>query len=205
VLNNTLNDTECKIYCIIYLYTKTVDFCMRVGIILPMSIKIRFEQGPTVMHTALKDEALGPLMAIIQKYVLAEAEALPAEQYPIDQQRQPPPQMSLFPEKRAKDWLAKHGAAEVLNKLGWDTFPEKILALGAFHEAKAGDDFDSWRSADILARFADAKEAPPTNFPRDIAATIKTGWVGPKTPRTYIVSRTGWILLSNAITKLPPE
>jgi len=144
-------------------------------------------------------------MKIVQEQVLAEAEAAPIEVPLAATPPQPPPQMSLAPEKHAKDWLVKHGAAEVLNKLGWNTYAEKILALGAFHESKAGEDIESWRSADILARFSEAKDTSPTNFPRDIAAAIKTGWVATKTPRTYTVSRTGWILLSNAIIKLPPE
>ena len=42
------------------------------------------------------------------------------------------------PEQSSKIWLARHTAVEVLNGFGWDTWSDKIVALGAYHEAKAG-------------------------------------------------------------------
>jgi hypothetical protein len=167
-----------------------------------MSIKIRFEQGPTVVQTTLKDEAMTALMKIVQEEVSIESEAPPEETSPFEKPR---PQTLLDPEKNAKEWLAKHGAAEVLNKLAWSAYPQKILALGAYHESKAGEDFDSWRSADIADRFSEAKDSPPANFPRDIATAIKAGFVTTKTPRTYIVTRTGWNEVAEAIINLPKE
>jgi len=102
-----------------------------------------------------------------------------------------------------KAWLAKHSAAEIFNKIKWDTNPEKILLMGAFHESKV--ETNSWRSADMEKRFAEAKETQPANFPRDIATAIKTGFITTVTPRTYIVSRTGWNKIADAIAKLPVE
>jgi hypothetical protein len=102
-----------------------------------------------------------------------------------------------------KAWLNKHSASEILNKIKWDTNPDKILLMGAFHEAKV--DTDSWRSADMETRFGEAKETQPANFPRDISAAIKSGQVATVTPRTYIVSRSGWNKIADAIAKLPPE
>ena len=173
-----------------------------------MSIKIRFEKGPLIVQTALKDEALAPLLALVQEHGVDDAESAATQAGAAVKFSQGDPetvpQTSIDPERHAKGWLSKHSAAEVLNKLAWTTYPEKILALGAYHESKAGEDFDSWRSADIIARFTEAKDSPPTNFPRDIATALKKGIVAPKTPRTYIVSRTGWIYVSTAISKLPP-
>ena len=172
-----------------------------------MSIKIRFEKGPLIVQTTLKDVALAQLLALIQEHGMEETESAPtAEGVLVNFSGGVPetvPQTSIDPERHAKEWLSKHSAAEVLNKLGWGTYPEKILALGAYHESKAGEDFESWRSADIISRFAEAKDSPPSNFPRDIAAALKSGIVAPKTQRMYIVSRTGWIYVSTAITKLP--
>lgn len=68
--------------------------------------------------------------------------------------------------------------------------PEKILLLGAWHEARGGT--APWRSADMDDVFGLAKESPPSNFPRDIKNAIKSGWIHNETPRTYIVTRTGW-------------
>jgi hypothetical protein len=100
-----------------------------------------------------------------------------------------------------KEWLNKHSASEILNAIKWDTNPEKILLMGAFHESKV--ESNSWRSADIESRFSEAKETQPSNFARDISKAIKAGIVTPVTPRTYTVSRTGWNKIAEAIAKLP--
>jgi hypothetical protein len=102
-----------------------------------------------------------------------------------------------------KAWLGKHSAAEVLNKIKWDTYPEKILLMGAFHESK--EEVDSWRSADIENRFVEAKDSRPSNFPRDIGNGIKSGFITTITPRTYIVSRTGWNKIADVLGKMSPE
>jgi hypothetical protein len=188
----------------------TVDFTPKWRILPSMSIELRFKKGALVVQTSLKDEALPNLMALVQEHQAdEEAPAIPSDEGTLmnfsggakllDIKNG----VEINSEKSSKEWLAKHSPAEVLNKLAWDTYPEKILALGAYHESKAGEDFDSWRSADITARFAEAKDSPPANFPREIASAIKSMFVAAKTPRTYIVSRTGWIKVSTAISKLP--
>lgn len=172
-----------------------------------MSIKLRFDAGAMVVQAVLKDEALSDLLKLIQEKRSDEApepspHAITAQI--INTTSSPIPSLASIddPERFSKAWLAKHGPSEVLNKFGWDTFPEKILALGAWIEAAHKDeDFDSWRSADILQVFSDAKDGAPTNFPRDIANAIKSGFVNAKTPRTYLVSRTGWDKLAKAISK----
>jgi hypothetical protein len=169
-----------------------------------VSIKLRFEKGSLVVQSSLKDDALAQLMALVQEHGTDEPanDTPPAGGTLINFSGDSQLIQSKDPEKHAKAWLSKHSAAEVLNQLSWNTFTDKILALGAYHESKAGEDFDSWRSADIISRFSEAKDSPPTNFPRDIASAIKSGLVAAKTPRTYVVSRTGWIQISTAISKL---
>jgi hypothetical protein len=148
------------------------------------------------MQAVLKDDALMELLKFITAHKSDEAVA--------------PTQSGVFadplanstgdPSVAAKAWLAKHSAAEILNKIKWDKNPEKILLMGAFHESKV--ETKSWRSADMELRFAEAKETQPTNFPRDIATGIKSGLIATVTPRTYIVSRTGWNKIAEAIQKL---
>ena len=164
-----------------------------------MSIKLKFEHPSMQMQAILKDDALVELLTFITKHKSDEVAA------PV-----PPAFNDLLPPNQTgersvivKTWMAKHSAAEILNKIKWDTNPEKILLMGAFHESKV--ETKSWRSADMEIRFADAKETPPTNFPRDIATGIKSGFITTVTPRTYIVSRTGWNRIADAIAKLPPE
>ena len=105
-------------------------------------------------------------------------------------------------EDAVKEFLKKHSAAELLNRLKWDTFPDKILLLGAYHEARGG--VVPWRSSDMEEAFKQAKETPPGNFPRDIKTTIKSSWVHNVTPRTYTITRTGWNKIGQALEGLPP-
>ena len=86
------------------------------------------------------------------------------------------------------------------NQLSWDTYPEKILLLAAWHEARGGG--APWKSSDMDTVFKQAKEAPPSNFPRDIKAAIKSGWIHTHTPRTYSVTRTGWNRVGDAVARL---
>jgi hypothetical protein len=103
-------------------------------------------------------------------------------------------------EQAIKDFLKAQGAAELLNRLKWDSFPEKILLLGAWYEARGGS--VPWRSADMDNTFKQAKEKTPGNFPRDIKNTIKSGWVSAETPRTYSVTRSGWNKIGHAMANL---
>jgi hypothetical protein len=100
----------------------------------------------------------------------------------------------------SKPWLQGLGAAELLNRLKWDSYPEKILLLGACGEAKGGT--TPWKSSDMDEIFKQAKEKPPGNFPRDIQTAIKSGLIHAETPRTYSVTRTGWNKIGQAITAL---
>jgi len=104
-------------------------------------------------------------------------------------------------EDAIKTTLKAHGGAELLNQLKWDSFPEKILLLGAWHEARGGT--TPWRSADMDEIFKLAKESPPSNFPRDIKNAIKSGWIHNETPRTYVVTRTGWNKIGQALRSQP--
>ena len=164
---------------------------------LLMSIKIRLEAPGLVMQAQLDDKALGEAIALMQKHRIEEAPPLPfvAEQSTAVVKAT----NNHDKESSVREMLAKHAPAEVLNLLKWDTYQDKILILGACHEAKGGG--EGWRSADMEKIFAEAKETPPANFPRDISKAIKGGDVRTVTPRTYAVSRTGWNRLSEALTK----
>lgn len=118
-----------------------------------MSIKLRFEKGSMDTKVILTDDALPKLLALISEHQSEEAT--------------PPAQSNVFADSLvdssgdrsvvAKAWLNKHSAAEVLNKIKWDTNPEKILLMGAFHESKV--ETDSWRSADMQTWFSEAKNS----------------------------------------------
>lgn len=162
-----------------------------------MSIKLIIQAQGLNIQAAVSDAALTELIRITQEYRDQEADGgaiaplIPTEA----------PKGSLSPSEDAtKGLLASLGAAELLNQLKWDTHPEKILLLSAWHEARGGS--TPWKSADMDAVFMNAKERPPANFPRDIRTAIKSGWIHTHTPRTYSVTRTGWNKISDSLSKL---
>ena len=159
-----------------------------------MSIKIRLEASGLVMQAHLKDEALDDAIQLIQKNRVEEQTKLPDESSVTGSLGQAGDR-----EANLRTWLAAHSPGEAMNLLKWDTYPDKILLLGAFHEAKGGS--EGWKSADMERMFAEAKESPPANFPRDIRGAIKSGWIRTVTARTYAVSRTGWNRLADALEK----
>lgn len=164
-----------------------------------MSIKLRFEKGSLVTTVMLKDEALSGLLEILSKYQSDDAPP-PASSTP---QERPSITDLADPNKErvridtARNWMAEHSAAEALSKIGWPNFSERILILGALIEAKGGD--PGWRSSDIENQFRAARETPPSNFARDVSLAIKAGIIATETPRTYSVSKTGWLKLYEAI------
>jgi hypothetical protein len=167
-----------------------------------MSIKLKFEKGSLATQVILKDEAFAGLLDLISKHQSDEAPP-PAAPGASATTFSLSPNTTSDPGAPVKEWLRRRSAAEVLNTIGWDSNPEKVLLLGAFHEA--GGDDDAWRSADMEARFAEAREGFPANFPRDIRAAIRDGLIATVTPRTYRVSRTGWNRIAEAILKPLPE
>jgi hypothetical protein len=110
------------------------------------------------------------------------------------------PSRSSLSREHQKIWqFLNYGAAELLNRLRWDSYPEKILLLGAWFEARGGS--VPWKSADMDEVFKQAKEKPPANFPRDVKQAIKAAWIHPMTPRTYCVTRTGWNKLAEVLSQ----
>lgn len=174
-----------------------------------MTIKISIQTAGIPSFSAiLKDEALPELFLLVQK----TRDDVPSEitQSPTSHINSPqhlslnPPTNSFVAtnnDSTVKDWFKAYGAAELLNVFKtWHSFHEKILLLGALHEAKGGS--SPWRSSDMDEIFKQAKEKPPANFPRDIKTAIQSGVIHANTPRTYSVTRTGWNKIAQAIELL---
>jgi hypothetical protein len=166
-----------------------------------MSIKVIIQATGLNLQASVTDDALTELITITQKFrdqdaVSAAAAAVP----PTDAAEATTNGSAAVNEEILKARLTSFGAAELLNQLRWDTYPEKILLLGAWHEARGGT--TPWKSSDIDSVYRQAKEGAPSNFPRDIKVAIKSGWIHTHTPRTYSVTRTGWNRLADALSKL---
>src|SRR5438876_5496441 len=166
-----------------------------------MSIRLIIQAAGLNLQAAVTDDALPELITITQKFRDQDA-ASSAGTAVSPAAGKEPADGSAGPlgEDMLKTRLGSYGAAELLNQLQWDTYPEKILVLGAWHEARGGG--TSWKSSDMDTVFKQAKEAPPSNFPRDIKAAIKAGWIQTHTPRTYSVTRTGWNRVTDALSKV---
>src|SRR6266436_2500575 len=115
-----------------------------------MSIKIVIQASGLTVSANLKDEALTTILQLIQ-----EKRDDSAPTIPISTVQAPVGQIvgtdSLLPgndgEEAIKAVLNERGGAELLNQLRWDSFPEKILLLAVWHEARGGT--TPWRSADM--------------------------------------------------------
>ena len=166
-----------------------------------MSIKVIIQAAGLNLQAAVTDDALPELITITQKFRDQDAMSSAGGAPPAGSGKELPGSASgPLSEDMLKTRLGSYGAAELLNQLQWDTYAEKILVLGAWHEARGGG--TPWKSSDMDAVFRQAKEAPPSNFPRDIKVAIKAGWIHTHTPRTYSVTRTGWNRVGEAVSKL---
>lgn len=164
-----------------------------------MSFKIVIQAAGLNVSANVKDEALVSIIQLIQE---KRDDSVPAASAPTTSS------LAVMPadgeplggndsEETIKLTLRALGGAELLNQIKWDSFPEKILLLAAWQEARDGT--TPWRSADMDDTFKLAKESPPSNFPRDIKNAIKSGWIHNETPRTYVVTRTGWNKIGQAL------
>lgn len=168
-----------------------------------MSFKIVIQAPGLNISANLKDEALVTVVQLIQQQrddtvpTPPAASATSSGLQPVNGDLT----AGSDTEEAIKATLKAHGGAELLNQLKWDSFPDKILLLGAWHEARGGT--TPWRSADMDETFKLAKESPPSNFPRDIRNAIKSGWVHNETARTYVVTRTGWNRIGQALRNQP--
>lgn len=162
-----------------------------------MSLNILINAPGMSISATLKDEALPKLIELSQTFR--------DEEGPIQQTTAPSgaaakgAPLTGNSEEAVKAYLKDYAAAELLNRLRWDSYPEKILLLGAWFEARGGS--VPWKSADMDEVFKQAKEKPPANFPRDVKQAIKAAWIHPVTPRTYSVTRTGWNKLAEVISQ----
>lgn len=163
-----------------------------------MSIKIVVQASGLNVSANLKDDALTTILGLIQEKRDDSDPATPtAMAQPAGAGAGTELLLANGSEESIRAALNGHGGAELLNQLGWESFPEKILLLAAWHEARGGT--TPWRSSDMDETFKLAKESPPSNFPRDIRNAIKSGWIHNETPRTYVVTRTGWNKIGQAL------
>lgn len=162
-----------------------------------MSIKLTIAAPGMNLSAVLRDEALSKVIELIQQF-RDENEPSGGSSSPVEEKSKPE-SLIAGTEDGVKAHLKAFAAAELLNRLRWDSYPEKILLLGAWFEARGGT--VPWKSADMDEIFKQAKEKPPGNFPRDIRQAIKAAWIHPVTARTYSVTRTGWNKLAEALSR----
>jgi hypothetical protein len=171
-----------------------------------MSVQISVKTTGLNISANLRDDALSALIQLLQEF-RDESATPPSPAADTSAGAGATPGVAVSGtltghsnEQAIKEFLKAHGAAELLNRLKWDSFPEKILLLGAWYESRGGG--TPWRSADMDETFKQAKESPPRNFPRDIKNAIKSGWIHAETPRTYAVTRSGWNKIGQATENL---
>ena len=104
-----------------------------------MSIKEIIQASGLNLQAAVTDYALPDLIMITQKFRDQDA-AASAGVVPQSTAAKELPGNSAAPlgEEMLKMRLGSYGAAELPNQLSRDTYPEKILLLAAWHEARGG-------------------------------------------------------------------
>jgi hypothetical protein len=162
-----------------------------------MSLKIQINAPGMSISATLKDEALPKLIELSQQF--RDEEESVQQTIPASGAAAKGAPLTGNSEEAVKVYLKDYAAAELLNRLRWDSYPEKILLLAAWFEARGGS--IPWKSADMDEVFKQAKEKPPANFPRDVKQAIKAAWIHPVTPRTYSVTRTGWNKLAEVLSQ----
>lgn len=162
-----------------------------------MSLKISVIASGMNLSAVLKDEALAKIIELTQEFRDDSKSDIAAA--PVGNSEPKGASLIGSSEDAVKAHLKDFAAAELLNRLRWDSYPEKILLLGAWFEARGGS--IPWKSADMDDIFKQAKEKPPANFPRDVRQAIKAAWIHPITPRTYSVTRSGWNKLAEALSQ----
>ena len=108
--------------------------------IVDMSIKVIIQAPGLNLQAAVTDDALPDLITITQKFRDQDVTSSAGGASSPGAGKELPANGSGGPlsEEMLKTRLGSYGAAELLNQLQWDTYPEKILVLGAWHEARGG-------------------------------------------------------------------
>jgi hypothetical protein len=168
-----------------------------------VNVNLRFQKGSTIIQTTLRDEAFPELLKLVTQFESDEQiSSTQTMAVPISEINSSDDNNQKSAEERivfTKNWLQKHSPAEAISFLGWETFIERIVILGAIIEASGND--PGWRNADINERFSAARQPIPGNFARDISNAIKGGFVSTVTPRTYAITRSGWLKIHDQIIK----
>src|SRR5260221_12662131 len=144
-----------------------------------MSIQISIKATGLNLSANLRDDSLAALIQLVQEN-RDESVASPSSltdvaagiaNTPIADA--PRPLTGHNNEQAIKELLKDHGAAELLNRLKWDSFPEKILLLGAWYEARGGA--NPWRRSELGETFNEAQENPAPDFPPELKKPLKHG------------------------------
>lgn len=163
-----------------------------------MSIRVILSAPGFNLQAFLREEALPQIIKLTQEF--RDDKALAESAVPVaDRSGQSAASVPPATQQAVMSKLKSYAAGELLNRLAVKTFQEKIVLIGAWHEAQGGH--TPWKSRDMEGAFAKAKEQPPRNFARDISKAVKAGWVHAVTPRTYAVTRTGWNWIAEALQK----
>lgn len=164
-----------------------------------MSIQLTIRAAGLNLNATLRDDALVELIKLTQSFRDEQAASLATSKELVNLGEARPMAATATTEDDVKNQLKNLGAAELLNRVKCDNYPDKILLLAAWCETHGGN--PGWKSADIDKTFAQAKEQSPANFPRDIKQAIKSGWIHTMTPRSYCVTRSGWNKVADELSK----
>lgn len=114
----------------------------------------------------------------------------------LDDVMAPPPEWdaSTLP---AREKVATMNLEEFLGQVAPKTFPEKILALGAWLAARR--DQPVIRPGDLKRLLVRLRQEPPANPGRDFRQAKELGWLMPLGHREFALTNAGWHQLAGML------
>ena len=105
---------------------------------------------------------------------------------------------------KVRERVSKVKVQRVLNATAHRTFPERIVALTGWLQARDHDAIV--RPRDIKQLLVDARVDPPANPGRDFRLAWDQGWLVRLQQREFVLSDQGWIKLAELLNdSLPPK
>ncbi len=183
-----------------------------------MNIRIQIQSPGFHLNSVLEPEALPHLIELVQRHRITDPAKLakmgrrvqnpgPATVTAGATPDSPPTESAptLRPRSlKVRTRVSKVPVQRVLNATAGLTFPERIVALVGWLQAK--DEGQTVRPRDIKQLLVGARQDPPANPGRDFRLAWDQGWLVRLQPREFVLSNEGWAKLAEMLNEsIPPQ
>lgn len=182
-----------------------------------MNIRIQIQSPGFHLNSMLNGEALPELIALVQKHRVTDPEKLAKiarrgrmAKEAKDSQATSSLLVSPAPELKPRSIkirtrVSKVPVQRVLNATVGLTFPEHIVALTGWLQAKDETENKAVRPRDVKQLLVGARQDPPANPGRDFRFAWDQGWLIRLQPREFVLSNEGWAKLAEMLNDSLPQ